>query len=378
MSIGGARVALVSEVLDHLLEEFGTETSQRSVLFQAALQVCAEESRRVKQGQPPASLEVLVERARAALGSPQGKAQLEASRGSKPPVQFETPIDARPPAVPVPPVSMPRFGAEPPPSMPIPPTPPEMAEPPEMVMPPELPPLHRKLESGPDLFAGVSGYAGRHGQAEPRRRLLPFFLVILTLAAVGGGTYVGLQYFGPALGLGGGPLPTPQASPPSRASGQAPRPAPTASTAPTPPPVAAPTAVPTANSPTGSAPAVATVAAPTALPATETRKPVPVAAGGWHNAETMVSPDWTGHAPTYVVHFSSYRERAKAEREALVIGKRYGRPAYAAQVTIPGRGLWYRVILGDFDTASAAHDFRAELLAAKTEGVGAVYWVVAP
>ena len=69
MNVGGARVALVSEVLDHLLEEFGSETSQRSVLFQAALQVCAEESRRVKQGQPSASLEVLVGRARAALVS---------------------------------------------------------------------------------------------------------------------------------------------------------------------------------------------------------------------------------------------------------------------------------------------------------------------
>ncbi len=373
MNVGGARVALVSEVLDRLLEDFGKETSQRSVLFQAALQVCAEESRRVKQGQPPASLEVLVDRAHTVLSSPQGKAQLEAARTPKPTPAFETPFEAPPAPLPQQPEV-------------------SVAEPEQPVAVPPQAPEEAGMVS--DLFAEAEGASEAAPSSQPRRSRLPLLLSILGLMAVAGLTYMALQRFGPVLGLSGRSSQAPQSSPPRRAAVQQPRPAPAAppvaTTAPTPVPTVAPTPVPTpvptalpTPVPTEFPTKAPTVAIPPHVKARQTAaadsgKPVPVPPAGWQTAETMVSPDWGGRAPTYVIHFSSYRERDKAERDALEVGKRYGRPAYAAQVTIPGRGVWYRVILGDFTTAIAAHSFRADLVAARTPDLGVVYWVVAP
>lgn len=90
----------------------------------------------------------------------------------------------------------------------------------------------------------------------------------------------------------------------------------------------------------------------------------------------MPSPDWVGRAPIYAVHFSSYRQRNQAERDASRVGRQYGRPVYTARVTIPGRGDFYRVVLGDFESAAAARSFRSELIAAGNAGVAGVYWVV--
>jgi cell division protein FtsN len=97
----------------------------------------------------------------------------------------------------------------------------------------------------------------------------------------------------------------------------------------------------------------------------------------WEGVEPMVSPDWAERAPIYVIHFSSYREREKAQRDAARIGQRYGRPAYAAQVTLAS-GVWYRVVVGDFATADQARTFHAELVARNTPDLGAVYRLTAP
>jgi len=375
MNVGGARVALVSEVLDHLLDEFGSETSQRSVLFQAALQVCAEESRRVKQGQPSASLEVLVGRARAALVSPQGKAKLEAARLPKQLPTFETPIDSG--LAPGQPDTL--FSPEPEPSA---------AVPEQKVQQPAEPPPQSPDEAGSvaDLFLRPQGFEDPAQFHQARHSRVPLLLGILGLVVVAGGTYTALQNFGPLLGLGGDPSRAPAPPLPRRAAVGQPLPGPAVATPPTAAPqparTAQPTAVPTPAPapapprPQAAAPGAGVKAAPIAP--SDSGKPVPLPPTGWQTAETMVSPDWAGRPPTYVIHFSSYRERSKAERDAVEISKQYGRPAYAAEVNLPGRGVWYRVIMGDFATAIAATSFRADLVAARTPDLGAVYWVVAP
>jgi len=91
----------------------------------------------------------------------------------------------------------------------------------------------------------------------------------------------------------------------------------------------------------------------------------------------MTSPDWAERATIYVIHFSSYRDREKAQREAVQVGRRFGRPAYAAQVDLSS-GVWYRVVLGDFATAEQARAFHAELVARRTPDLGGVYRLAAP
>jgi hypothetical protein len=379
MNVGGARVALVSEVLDYLLGEFGSETSKRSVLFQAALQVCAEESRRVKQGQPPASLEVLVGRARAVLGSPQGKAKLEAACTPKTTPAFDTSIETEPAQEP----SAALFPRGSKPSAAI----PEQAVQQPAELPPEPPPREPdEAGSVSDLFLQPQGFDEDAQLREPRQSHLPLLLGILGLVVVAGGTYMALQHFGPLLGLGGSPSSAPSPPLPRRAVVGQPSPGPAATPLPTaaPEPVrtmrptAAPTPAPTAAPPRTPAAAPTPRANAARITLSDSGKPVPVPPAGWQTAETMVSADWAGRPPTYVIHFSSYRERSKAEHDAIEVSKRYGRPAYAAEVNVPGRGIWYRVIMGDFATAIAAHAFRADLVAARTPEIGVVYWVVAP
>jgi hypothetical protein len=346
MNIGGAKVALVSEVLDELLGEYGSETARRSVLFQAALQVCAEESRRVKQGQPPAPLEVLVERARAILDGSQA-------------LQPGEPV-AAPPSIEEPAIEM--LSSQP--------ISPPMEE-------PAAPPLvEQQEESLGDLF--VDEDVGEMGAEKHRRRLPPLlFLAVVGLLAVAGGTFY--VYWNSELGGGEGgtsriveSYPAPQGTPV-----EAPQPGDQ--------PVQAAAVAPTLT-------ALAPTPMPTTLPEATRDLPVPVepqvpvvperaarpdVAARWQGAETMVSPDWAGRAPAFVIHFSSYRERDKAQRDAVTVGKRFGRPAYAARVTLAS-GVWYRVVLGDFATAQEARAFHADLLARHTPDLGGVYRITAP
>jgi hypothetical protein len=141
------------------------------------------------------------------------------------------------------------------------------------------------------------------------------------------------------------------------ATGAAPQPVNVAAVPAQPPPQ--PTAVPTA--------------AP-AAPSARAARPPALAP----DVAVMVSRDWAGRAPAYGIHFSSYQERARAERDAAQIGAAHGRPAVVAEVDLGGRGRWHRVVLIGFADAAEAKAYHARLRARGTPGVGGVYVLVAP
>ncbi|HQR47522.1 MAG TPA: SPOR domain-containing protein, partial [Thermoanaerobaculia bacterium] len=87
----------------------------------------------------------------------------------------------------------------------------------------------------------------------------------------------------------------------------------------------------------------------------------------------FATPDWTGRAPVFVLHFSSHQDRAAAASEAARLGAVFGRPARAVVVDLGAKGVWYRVVVGEFRTADEARAFRADLAAKKTPGMGFVY-----
>jgi hypothetical protein len=137
-----------------------------------------------------------------------------------------------------------------------------------------------------------------------------------------------------------------------------PRPASTGAARPTGPPL--PTPAPTA-------------APPTPAPASRPRPPSVSA-----QAAVMASPDWAGRPPAYVIHFSSYQDRARAEADAARIGAAYGHPAVVAAVELAGRGRWHRVMLTGFAGYREARAFHDRLRAQGTPGLGGVYYLVAP
>jgi hypothetical protein len=344
MNIGGAKVAVVSEVLDRLLDEYGGESARRSVLFQAALQVCADESRRVKQGQPPATLEVLVERARSVLDAPQGQQSGEVASAPTTPVAPPVPVA-------------------------FPPMPPDEPDAP-------LPETEEPPGATPELFVDEGTY---EDLGRPRR---PFrsstLLGVLALLAVAAGTFylysryeMGSGEIGPSRIAESYPPPR---SAPAKSQGSGGTLAQAAAVARTPVPAAqtpattAPTPVPTRALPEPVEPRALEASARAARPAARTL---------WEGVQVMASPDWAERAPIYVIHFSSYRKRDTAQRDAVQVGQRFGRPAYAAQVNLPS-GVWYRVLLGDFATADQARAFHAELVARGTPDLGVVYRLTAP
>jgi len=89
-------------------------------------------------------------------------------------------------------------------------------------------------------------------------------------------------------------------------------------------------------------------------------------------AGSLVTPDWKG-APVYVLHFSSFVEKARAERHAALLAKEFSLPARAVAVDLGARGIWHRAVVGDFKTAEEALAFRGQLLSRQTPGVGLVY-----
>ncbi len=126
-------------------------------------------------------------------------------------------------------------------------------------------------------------------------------------------------------------------------------PAPTASAAPVPAP-AAPAPVAAAPAPAKAAP------------------PVPKG-----KAAPLLTPDWAGKPAVYVVHFSSHKDRPSAEKEAKRLAGQLGKPGRAVVVDLGDKGVWYRVVIGEFAAVEEARAYRADLEAKKTPGLGFVY-----
>ncbi len=142
------------------------------------------------------------------------------------------------------------------------------------------------------------------------------------------------------------------------------------------PPEAAPAPVPT---PAPAAPAAA--AAPKAPPAAKgppakaapkpAPPPAPAAAPG--RAAVMVTKDWTGKPPVFVLHFSSHKDRPSAEKEAARLAAVLFKPGHAVEVDLADRGIWYRVVIGEFGRVEEARAFRDDLAAKNTPGMGFIF-----
>jgi len=111
-----------------------------------------------------------------------------------------------------------------------------------------------------------------------------------------------------------------------------------------------------------------TSAAKPAAPAAKASVPVPKG-----RAALLLTPDWAGKPAVYVIHFSSTKDRESAAKEARKLGAALGAPARAVEVDLGDKGVWYRVVVGEFPDVDAARAFRAELEAKKTPGMGFVY-----
>ena len=421
MSSGKPRVVPVSELFDRLVAEFRGASIPHSNLFQAALRVCAEDSKRVQRGEPPSQVRALVQRARAILEVSHPSASLPPSAGWSPaaadaaPIRFtggqKSPAQEPPPTAsaagdspespdPAPVSSVSEFeftpeepgrplpgeidAAPPPPVVPRPPAPLD-ASPPEPGNPtaPAVTPLAPHVEpispvlalresrvSFEDLFsqepdAETEDTAPEGGGLSS----LVFRIGVIALALLAGAVVIVVLWPGMA----------PRKSVPPRIVESFPAPEPTAFRPPLPATPVAPTPAPAA--PPTPAPTRTPTPAPTQLPpeaAAPSRPPATNRPAVIDGAETMRVPDWAGRAPAFVVHFASYRSRDNALADASRLGRDLARPAHALRVDLGEKGTWYRVVVGDFATAEEARAFRAGIVARKTGDVGPVYRVVAP
>jgi hypothetical protein len=130
-----------------------------------------------------------------------------------------------------------------------------------------------------------------------------------------------------------------------------------------------------------SAPAPAQAAKPAPPPAKAAPAPAKQVAAGPASgapvpkgrAAVLLTPDWAGKPDVFVIHFSSHKDRESAAKEAKKLGAALGRPARAVEVDLGEKGIWYRVVLGEFADADSARAFRADLEAKKTPNMGFVY-----
>jgi len=160
------------------------------------------------------------------------------------------------------------------------------------------------------------------------------------------------------------------------------------------PPAAAPTEVPAGPAPATAAPAIPTApsAAPTAAPPAPTPAPTKKteaapapsvvrtqttpSGAGQSRAATVTTPDWAGKEPVFALHFSSYRDRATADKDAARLAKSLERPGRAISIDLGDKGVWYRVMIGEFGTVEEALAYRAELEQKGTPNMGFVYRIV--
>ena len=174
--------------------------------------------------------------------------------------------------------------------------------------------------------------------------------------------------------------PTP-ALPPVPAAGTAETPVVTSTPAAegTPPPTEG-TAAPTPFARVVPAPAPAHGLAPAPIPVSTA--PVPSAPATVPARQSrdglVVTKDRAGQAQVFSIHFTSYKDRASAERDLKRIQGLVGREGYVAEVNLGEKGVWQRVMVGAFATAQEAKAVREELAARGTRDMGWVYRVIGP
>jgi len=95
-------------------------------------------------------------------------------------------------------------------------------------------------------------------------------------------------------------------------------------------------------------------------------------------AAPLRTRDWSGKVPVFVVHISSFRAREKARAEAIRLAARFETVGRAVVVDLGEKGIWYRVVLGEFATSAQARHFADEIAPKVPGGVGGVYRVEGP
>jgi len=166
--------------------------------------------------------------------------------------------------------------------------------------------------------------------------------------------------------------PAPPATPPvTGPAAAAPAPAPTVARtlAPAAPPAAAPTAIPpqpAASAPPPPAPVVAATSAPAVAAVPRSRDGL------------VVTRDRAGQPQVFSIHFTSYKDRASAERDLKRVEAMAGMKGFVAEVDLGEKGVWQRVMIGAFATSAEAKAAREELAAKGTRDMGWVYRVVGP
>lgn len=399
---GGARRILpsVSEVASSLARLVSADPA---ALYRVAREVVAEELTRVKQGLESASLETLVERAHqrylGTAGKPSAGRQPDLFAGAPPsPLKWPEPAEAPMPVLPAPyeapeepfaPASKSELGWDRP-GQEV----PGPAASPSSEIPLLFPPLRgepNRPSPGDEQTLPVDAadvevreHVEDVVEAEPaplagdgavRRRL--WILAVIAFALVAAGVvWLLLGILPPGAGVlrSEGPTRVEVPSPPALPVEPAPTVAPIVQAG----PQAVPAAPPPAPAPV---PPKASPAKP-AVPKPEPLKPAPVKPasapqvdakpkGG--RAAPFTTKDWKGRPAVFVVHFSSHQDRAAAVAAAARLGAELGKPARAVEVDLGAKGIWYRVVVGEFRTADEARAFRAALAAKKTPGMGFVY-----
>lgn len=357
-----------------------------AVLLKAARSVVAEELAKVKQGFEAAPLDVLVKRARLQLER-DGEAT-PVSDPAPPPMlvfparpapsrealEISAPIDAPPKAAPEPkpqPAPAPKPQPEleldfapPPPAGPErfflrAPTPLARHEPAVKSMS-EMPPRLEIFEDHDSTQLAMEEFrfkaAERPAPAPARSSRKGWLVALVSVLAIGAGlTWAVREYvFRGEIVRSVAP-----------AARKKPDVAPPASAAPVPAPTAAPALVAKPAAPSPKAIPVPTVQAAAGPPSG--------AAVPKGRAAVLLTPDWAGKPVVYVIHFSSHKDRESATKEAQKLGAALGAPEHAVEVDLGEKGIWYRVVIGEFADVDSARAFRADLEAKKTPGMGFVY-----
>ncbi|HYN41265.1 MAG TPA: SPOR domain-containing protein [Thermoanaerobaculia bacterium] len=229
------------------------------------------------------------------------------------------------------------------------------------------------------------GRSGRKGEeGGPRVGLILGTVVVLLALAGLGYLLVGLWVERsavppPVAVVRPRPVTSPAPAPPvsTAVPAETPAPAPTPVAEATPPPAEA-TAIPTPLARAVPSPARGLAPAPVPVstapvPPAQATTPVRQSRDG-----LIVTKDRVGQAQVFSIHFTSYKDRASAERDLKRIQGLVGREGYVAEVDLGEKGVWQRVMVGTFATAQDAKAVREELVTKGTRDMGWVYRVIGP